>query len=510
MKRIKLLVSKTLILILSIIIQLTAFSIMLWKFSDFFVLFYFISLIISIGATLYIVSSPMNPGYKIAWLIVIFAFPFFGVLLYLLYGGKQSVKKMHIKIDSIYSEMQTHLLDEYESTMSELEKQDCHAYRQAYYMKSKSLFPVSQNSCCTYLSPGELAYEVILNELQKAQEFIFLEYFIIDEGIFWDRVLSILKEKVNQGVDVRIIYDDIGTLFTLPPHYERTLRAYGIQCQVFNPFVPILSARINHRDHRKIMLIDGRTVFTGGINIADEYINVITRFGYWKDSVIQVTGDAVWSFTVMFLSTWNYLSKTSENPAIYKREFPFVEEKPSGFVQPYADTPLDYEGVSETVYLNLINKATKYLYITTPYLIIDNEILTALCNASKSGVDVRIITPHIPDKKTVFMMTRSFYPMLLECGIKIYEFTPGFIHSKTFVADDVYGIVGTVNLDYRSLYLHFECGVWMYKADCIADIKADFLHTMEQSKPITLEETLKKNILTRLLNSVLRIFAPLF
>lgn len=511
MKRFKLFISKTIILVITALLQMTLFIVMLLKFSDYYAYFYLLGFLISLLSSLWIVNNRMNPGYKIAWLIVIFAFPIFGILIYLLFGGHKRGRNMHLKMDKIYSEMQGNFIEKHDDLLLELKATDPHAYRQANYIKEKSLCPLYNNSSCAYYSPGEAVLDVILDELKKAEEYIFLEFFIIDDGIFWSSVLDVLIDKVKKGVDVRLIYDDVGTLFTLPPHYNRKLEALGIKCRVFNPFVPILSSILNNRDHRKIMLIDGKTVFTGGINLADEYINVKVKFGYWKDSTIMVKGDAVWSFIVMFLSTWNYLNHSSEEALQFIRKDTLPDNfKSSGFVQPYADTPLDYEGVSETVYLNFISKATDYLYIMTPYLVVDNEMITALCNAAKSGVDVRIITPHIPDKKLVFMLTRSFYPIFLENGVKIYEYTPGFIHSKVFLADDIYGIVGTVNLDYRSLYLHFECGVWMYRNDCIQDIKKDFLDTLKVSEQVILESRKVRGFFLRLFSAIMRIFAPLF
>jgi cardiolipin synthase len=452
----------------------------------------------------------MNPGFKIAWLIMILTFPIFGIIIYLLYGGKNSGKKMHRKLDVMYKEMQSNFMDNHEILQATLHREDQYAFRQSNYIRRVSLCPVYQNSACSYYSPGENAYYVIMEELKKAEEFIFLEYFIIEEGFFWNNILALLQEKAATGVEIRLIYDDVGSLFTLPRHFDKKLATLNIKCRVFNPFIPIISSSLNNRDHRKILLIDGKTVFTGGINLADEYINVKVKYGYWKDSVLKVQGDAVWSFTVMFLSTWNYLGNSREDATPFRRQTQLNNIIPSGYIQPYADTPLDCEGVSETVYMNLITAATDYIYITTPYLIIDNEMITALCNAAKSGIDVKIITPRIPDKKVIHMMTRSFYPLLLECGVKIYEYVPGFMHSKSFVSDDKYAIVGTVNLDYRSLYLHFECGVWMYKAECIKDIKKDFLNSLELSELIPYEKSKEKGWFIRLASAIMRIFAPFF
>lgn len=511
MKKIKFIVGNVVIPLLSIILQVSVFFIMLIKYNQYFYLYYIAILFITHFAMSWIINKRMNPTYVIAWLIIIFLFPILGIFIYILCGGKLTGKKMEAQLTSIFSNMQSDFINDEDEVLLEVKKEDLHAYRQANYIKSKSMCPIFKNSSCTYYPSGEASYNDIISALKSAKEFIFIEFFIIKEGVFWNSILDILSEKVKEGVDVRIIYDDVGCLFTLPAHYEKKLRSLGIKCYIFNQYNSLLSTKNSNRNHRKIILVDGKAAFTGGFNLSDEYINVIEKYGYWKDSVIRVKGDAVWNFTAMFLSAWGYLDGAKEDRSIYRKDTPLSkEDNPSGFVQPYNDTPLDYEGVGETVYLNLINKATDYIYITAPYLIIDNEMVTALCNAAKSGVDVRIITPHIPDKKLVYMVTCSFYPLLMESGVNIYEFTPGFIHSKNIIVDDVYGIVGSINLDYRSLYLHYECGVWMYKSDCIMDMKKDFLKTIEESKLIYYEKSKYKNCFNRFASSILRILAPLF
>ena len=322
----------------------------------------------------------------------------------------------------------------------------------------------------------------------------------------WNTILDILERKAKSGVDVRVIYDDIGCLLTLPVKYEKKLENRGIKCRVFNKFRPFISKKLNNRDHRKIFIIDGKTAFTGGINLADEYINEFEKHGHWKDTAVMLKGRAAHGFTVMFLTMWNYLS--GENPENYGN-LPDYSEENDGFVIPYCDSPLDDEPVGENVYLNIINNARKYVYITTPYLVIDDEIQNALTLAAKSGVDVRIITPHVPDKWFVHEVSRAHYRKLTSLGVRIYEYYPGFIHSKSFVCDDEIGVVGTINLDYRSLYLHFECAAWLCKADCIADIKQDFLKTLDECTEITYDDCLSVNIFVRALRLVLKLFSPL-
>lgn len=394
--------------------------------------------------------------------------------------------------------------------IQEIQVQDRSAANQSRYIENYSFCPVYKNTTSEYLSPGEQMYERFLEKLKKAKHYIFLEYFIIEKGVMWNSILEILVEKVKQGVDVRVIYDDVGCLFTLPYDYDKHLEKMGIQCCVFNRFVPILSAHLNNRDHRKIAVIDGCTAFTGGINLADEYINVYEKYGHWKDSSIIIQGEGVWSFTVMFLSLWNYHRKTEED---YERFRPLTQQdeefSSDGYVQPFTDSPLDDESIGETIYLNLINNAKRYVYINTPYLILDTEMITALSSAAKRSVDVRIVTPHIPDKWYVHAVTRANYEILVESGVKIYEYTPGFNHAKSFAVDDELGVVGTINLDYRSLFLHFECGVWLYQTKSIFEVKEDFLKTLEQSQVITLEDCRSVKWYTRLGRIVLRAFAPL-
>ncbi|HBG10202.1 MAG TPA: cardiolipin synthase, partial [Firmicutes bacterium] len=339
--------------------------------------------------------------------------------------------------------------------------------------------------------------------------YIFLEYYIIEEGIMWNSILEILARKAQAGVDVRLIYDDLGCIFKLPKNYDKKLEALGIKTERFHPLKPMLSAALNYRDHRKLLIIDGHTGFTGGINLADEYINVVEKFGHWKDSAFLLKGDAVWSLTAMFLAMWEYLR--GEPDTLEDFMPPRLEHLPpnGGFIQPFADNPLDDETVSETVYFNLINRAQDYVYIFTPYLILDNEMLSALGAAAKTGVDVRIITPHVPDKRLVHAVTRSYYYPLLQSGVKIYEYTPGFMHSKAIVADDRIAVVGTVNLDYRSLYLAFENAVWLYDTESVLQIRDDFLETLQICQEMRLSDCANISAVHRAKLSLLRLLAPL-
>lgn len=508
-KLVKLLFHRVVLVGVSIVVQVTLLVAMVVRFSDYFIYFYFFCIAVSALVVLWLVGNRSNPAYKIAWLIPILIFPVFGGLLYLLFGGHHLSRHTRKKMQGLDASAQEAMGEDL-GVLSILEEQDRGAANQSRYIKYASNCPVHGNTETEYFPLGELKFARLMEELKKAEHYIFLEYFIIEEGVMWNAILEVLEEKAAHGVDVRVIYDDIGCMFTLPRNYSKVLEDKGISCCVFNPFIPILSSRLNNRDHRKILVIDGHTGFTGGVNLADEYINAKIKYGHWKDTAVMMKGEGVWNLTVLFLSMWDYIRGIDEDFTQYRPVFQTEPPRRNlGFVQPFTDSPLDDEPVGENVYLNLINKAQHYVYITTPYLIIDNTMTEALCTAAKSGVDVRILTPHIPDKKVIFEVTRAHYPLLLEAGVKIYEYTPGFVHAKTFAVDDQYGVVGTINMDYRSLFLHFECGVWMYRCPCICDIRDDFLKTLEVSQEMELDKVTRLSWLKMLWRAILRIFAPL-
>ena len=505
-KILRFLTQRVVLTALLILIQALLLFGIIWKLNNYFIYFYAFSVLLSLLLTLRIINNKSNPAFKIAWLIPILLFPVLGGLVYLVFGSDRTGKYIRNKMGRIEKEMQDGISKANER--SGIEKMPPDVVNQSHYISNSAHCPPYKNTTVEYLPMGEVKFERMVQELKKAKRYIFMEYFIIQEGTMWNTILDVLEEKAKEGVDVRVIYDDMGCILTLPTGYEKTLREKGIQCQIFNPFIPILSSHFNTRDHRKICVIDGNVGFTGGINLADEYINGYEKHGHWKDTAILLKGEAVFSLTTMFLSMWDYLiKKEGEDYAAYYPDS--WDENAQGIVQPFADNPLDDEAVGETVYLNLINKAKRYVYITTPYLILSNEMVTAMNTAAKSGVDVRIITPHVPDKWYVHAVSRSYYDMLVEAGVKIYEYTPGFVHAKTFVVDDEYAVVGTINLDYRSLYLHFECAAWMYKASCVTDVRDDFLKTQQMSQEITLEKCRNISIPRRLGRSVLRVLAPL-
>lgn len=495
--------------LLSIILQLLAIMAVIIRFNAYFLYFYGVCMFISVVAVLRIMNNKSNPGYKLAWIIPILIFPIFGGFFYLFFGGNKTSARTKLRMKFIENKIRE-VLEPQKLILDEIAILSESAANQSRYIQNYSYFPPHHNTYSEYLSSGEMKFEKLKEELRKAEHYIFLEYFIIKEGVMWNSIVEILLEKVEQGLDVRVIYDDFGCIVSLPYGYDKKLEKMGIKCCVFNPMIPVVSARMNNRDHRKIAIIDGHTGFTGGVNLADEYINELKRFGHWKDTSIMLKGEAVWNLTTMFLSMWDYLRGIEEDFTKFKKDISLSNETPANeYVQPFADSPFDDEPVGEIVYLNLINKASRYVYITTPYLIVNNELITALTSSAKSGVDVRIITPYMADKKLVHEVSKSYYKILIESGVKIYEYTPGFIHSKTYVSDDEYGVVGTINMDYRSLYLHFECGVWLYKTNSLNQIKNDFIDTLKVCKQITGEDFEGIQWYRALADTILRIFAPL-
>lgn len=506
----RLFLSKVVIVGFLILIQVTFLVSMTMLLGEYYVYVQIACTVISMAVVLYIINKPDNPAYKLAWVVPILLFPIFGGIFYLVIAGNRSSKRFVHKVEkSIQSSCQ--LLTQKEEVLLKLKQNSLTAGLEAQYIQRYGKYPVYQNTEMTYYPVGDDNFEPLLGELRKAKKFIFMEYFIIREGVFWNSVLEILCQKVQEGVDVRVMFDDMGCVATLPSDYEKRLREKGIQCYSFNRFIPILTLRLNNRDHRKITVIDGIVGFTGGINLSDEYINRTAPYGHWKDTGVMLKGEAVWSLTVMFLQLWNYVAETKEDFLQYVPEAEALQGiENDGFVQPYSDSPLDREIVGENIYLNMINRAKHSVYIVTPYLVLDNEMTTALCLAAKSGVDVRIIIPGIPDKKVVYSLTKINSEILLESGVRIYLYTPGFTHAKGVLVDGAIATVGTVNFDYRSLYLHFECGVWMYQTKIIQDIQRDFEETFAKCQEMELEEYRRLSMGKRVFGAVLKMLAPLF
>ena len=478
-------------------LQIIYLTVLFWTLGTMFSYSYIIFIFIGIVTALYIISGDTSPAYKPIWVFTVLSFPIFGCMFYLYYGRKRPRHRKNAEDEKKTS---------YNRHAENLIRSDVQAAKQANYI-SRCGFNIYENTQTRYFSSGEEAFPEIMKALQSSHHFIFLEFFIIEDGVMWDSILHELEKKASEGVDVRVIYDDMGSLLTLPRSYRRILEQKKIQCRVFGRVKPYWTSSMNNRDHRKILVCDGQTAFTGGINLADEYINLYEKHGYWKDSVISLDGKAVAGFTEMFIEMWDSLSDASlPCPERYLAPVPRTSV---GFTAPYCSSPENEELIGENLYLNMINSAQKYLYIATPYLILDSAMKEALILAAKNGLDIRILTPHIPDKKLVFELTRANYHPLIKHGIRIYEFTHGFVHAKNFVSDDKIAIVGTVNLDYRSFYLHHECGVWMYDTDSVSAVRDDLITTMELSTEVDIHDTDEKNIFRKLLRAILLMLSPM-
>ena len=478
-----------------------------YKFSYKFTYTNYVIRILAVVVVFHIVNRTMNSNNKLLWTFLILLSPVFGLLLYLIFGRRSASKPNREKMDSIKNEMLKQLYVTPEVNQA-IEYEDKTVYRQMKYINDWSGYPLYQNTATKYYKCGEEMFPDMLMALEEAEEYVFLEYYIIESGYMLNCILDILKRKVQAGVDVRLIYDDIGSIGTVHKDYAKELEILGIKCLPFQPFQPFMSVLMNNRDHRKMMIIDGKIGFVGGTNLADEYINYVERYGYWKDTAVRLTGEAVRSLVVMFLNMWEYVGGEIADVDIYLNiKEKMAQEK--GFVQPYCDCPFDEEYVGETVYLNMINQAVDYIYIFTPYLIIDDEMLTSLCNAAKRGVDVRIVTPGVPDKRIIYWITQSFYRVLIKNGVKIYQYRPGFLHAKSFLCDDKIATIGSVNLDYRSLYLHFECGVFMYQCKAVEELKQDCLEVFACSDEVTISYCENQHMMIQLFQGVARLLAPL-
>ena len=457
--------------------------------------------VLGIILVLGLIKNSKHYSYTLPWIIILLSFPLVGTLMYFIIGRNKTSSKLLKSIVESEKKRKKYLIQD-DRIRKEFQENS-----RLRYLSDFSGYPVTKSNRTSYYPSGEEAFQSMLAELEKAEKFIFLEYFIVGFGTMWNSVLQILEKKVKQGLDVRIMYDDFGCIAKLRDSYAKELEEKGIQCVVFNQLNPNSGVIMNHRDHRKILVIDGRIAFSGGMNIADEYINVNSPYGHWKDNGIKVEGEAVWNYTVMFLTMWNAIKKTDKDFTIFKHHFK-DKIKENGYIAPYGDTPLDSEITGEDIYLNIINQAHHYVYIFTPYLIIDTDIINALNLAAKRGVDVRIIIPGIPDKKMVYILSESYIESLVNAGVKVYKYTPGFLHAKVFISDDHIATVGTINLDYRSLYLHFECGLYLEDAQCIKDIKKDVEETIKKSHQVTKKEA-TPGFLKNICQAILRIFAPL-
>ncbi len=460
--------------------------------------------ILSIFLVLFIINERCNPAIKLAWIVFIFVTPVFGGMVYILLGGKRPRRFLKRALE-LSEEKHRKYRGGSKEAADRLKCESEALHSQSRYLENLG-FPVCEKSSAEYYSLGDDAFPEMIKELKKAKEFIFMEYFIIDDGRMLSEIVDILEQKVKEGVEVRFMYDDMGSVFTVPKTYLKELAGKGIKCHAFNPYLPIISAAMNNRDHRKITVIDNRVAFTGGINIADEYINEKEKFGHWKDNAVKIEGRAAREFTLMFLDLWHgFCDKDEDIERFLKNTDDVVCE---GYVQPFSDTPLDDEKTGENVYLNAINGANRYIYIYTPYLIPDYELNSALCLASKRGVEVRLIVPGIPDKKIVYSMTKSYYATLIKAGVKIYKYPKGFVHAKGFVADDNIACAGTINLDFRSMAHHFECGCVFYNHPIVKSIRADMEQTLEECELVKKYQKFE-GFIGSTYHAVLRLLAPL-
>lgn len=499
--------SRSAITVLLLLFQIMLLLLAVAAIGERFYFIYIMLISLDVVLVVYLMNKKEPSSYKLAWIILISVVPLFGGLTYLFFKYTQKLPR---RLELRYREQTSKQLTQSPEIMKELSEEAPDQANLALYISGCGDYPVYRNTHAEFYPLGEIQFEAMLRELEKAECFIYMEYFIITEGYMLDTISEVLIRKAREGVDVRLMYDGIGTGMKERSARFTELRNSGVRCLAFNPFRPLLSSIQNNRDHRKIIVIDGITAFSGGTNLADEYINRRERFGHWKDTAIMIRGEAVRNYTVMFRQLWDVSEQLSyADPEDIPLDCPIPDGEADGFVQPFSDSPLDDEPVAKLAYMELINNARDSVCITTPYLIPDEEMIDALCFAAKKGVDVKIITPHIPDKWYVYRIAWTIYPRLIASGVKIYEYTPGFIHAKTIIADGRTAIIGTINLDYRSFYLHFESAAVLYGCSVIDEISADFDATLALSHEISLEECRNRPFLKKISGALLNMFAPM-
>lgn len=492
---------------LSVLLQVAWIVVLFVRLNEYSELINLLTALIAAAVVLRIYVRSENTAFKLSWIILILLSPLMGLCIYALFGHKDANRGMRKRFETIDAKLLPEILQD-KAVMERLEEKNFYFANQSRYLYDYGKYPVYRNTDVTFYAEASDGFEAQLRELQKAEHFIFMEYHAIEEAEAFARLKAVLAERAAAGVEVRLLYDDVGSIGFIDPGFIGRMKEVGVECRVFNLVLPFLNIFMNNRDHRKITVIDGKVGFTGGYNLADEYFNITHPYGYWKDTGVRLEGDAVKSLTVMFLEMWNAIGKTDADVSGYLPAYEGTV-RGSGFVQPYADSPLDNEYVGENVYLNLIKNAAHRLYIATPYLIISDDMARELCMAARRGVDVRIVTPGIPDKKLIYKITRSYYAGLVQGGVRIYEYTPGFIHQKQVLCDDCAAAVGTINFDYRSLYHHFENGVLMFDCDAIRDIRKDFKQIFAVSREVTGEYREGRSAVLRLTQCLLRLFAPL-
>ena len=456
---------------------------------------------------IYLFNSGMDSSAKLTWMFIISLLPITGTALLAFTQTNVGHRKTRQFIEEIVAQT-SRAIRQPAGVLEKLSRGASGTDDLVHYMNRSGCFPAYENTEVTYFPLGEDKFASLLEELKKAEKFIFMEYFIIEEGYMWGEILRILEAKAKEGLDVRVMYDGMLEVSTLPTNYCKLLQEHGIKAKEFAPIRPFVSSHYNYRDHRKILVIDGKVAYNGGVNLADEYINRRERFGHWKDTAVMLKGDAVRSFTLMFLQMWN-LTESEHVFEPWLSADPGVPEHPSGFVIPYGDCPFDEDKVGEMVYMDILNRAEDYVHIMTPYLILDGELEAALKYAAQRGVDVKLILPGIPDKKLAYALAKSNYRRLCNAGVKIYEYTPGFVHAKVFTSDDKKAVVGTINLDYRSLYHHFECATYMYETACIPDIERDFQETLSKCREVTADSIRNEKLSYKIMGSLMQFIAPM-
>ncbi len=498
--------SRLLLVVLLIAVQVMLYVVFFAWVREYLPHYAAIQVIFTFAMILYLFNNRMDYSVKLTWLAVIAVAPFLGTILLAYTQTNLGHRATRKRTEELIA--QTKDAVPQDAAVMERLRGDPYGTDDLHrYLNRSGDFPIFDHTEVAYFPLGEDKFSAMLDELEKAEKFIFLEYFIVEEGYMWGRILAVLARKAKAGVDVRVMYDGMCEISLLPHNYPKRLGELGIKAKMFSPITPFVSTHYNYRDHRKILVIDGKVAFNGGVNLADEYINRRERFGHWKDTAVMLCGEAARGFTLMFLQMWNL----TEQEADFRPELlaPTEHEQAEGYVMPFGDCPLDEDKVGETVYMDILNRATDYVHIMTPYLILDGELNAALRFAAQRGVDVKLILPGIPDKKLAYALAKSHYKELTDAGVKIYEYTPGFVHAKVFASDGCRAVVGTINLDYRSLYHHFECATYLYQMPCIADIERDFEETLGKCRAVTAETIQKETLGYRIMGTLLKIVAPL-
>ena len=504
----KMVFSRAGIFVILILVQMLIFLGIPYYLKEYATFIYSVMSLMEIIVLVYIINTEGNPAFKLSWILCVMAVPVVGTIFYIYVHLQLETRFVQNRLAALRMETEPYMDQDQKITDALWEGKSANA-QLSYYLSHQLGFPTYRNTEAEYFPVGEAKFASMITELEKAEKFIFMEYFIVEEGIMWNTILEILKRKAAEGVEVRFMYDGMCAFDLLPYSYPKKLQKYGINCKMSNKIRPFVSTIQNNRDHRKICVIDGQVGYVGGVNLADEYINEKERFGHWKDTAVLLRGDAVQSLTMIFLQMWDVDMRGVEPYGKYLTKKADTLNEKLGYVIPYADSPFDHENVGEEVYFHILNHAKKYVHIMTPYLILDNEMLTTLIRAAKSGIEVIIIMPHIPDKWYAFAVAKTYYKELIEGGVQIYEYTPGFVHAKIFVSDDDTATVGSINLDFRSLYLHFENGVFIYDNPEVQKVEEDFQNTLAKCHKVTVTEVRNRGILMKMAGQVLRLVAPL-